>query len=365
MSFGIRSLKKKQENVKEKAQHKFVKNVLVGEDICVFLKAINFKEKGIPFQIIVENDLNLDLLLKKWSNTLSSVTNSELKELLKAKYPQLEIKGFANALFYKDSKFHEFGARTKNFELKIGEEYYTQGIYDIDLTSVFRDKYEMLASILSENTVKKIIVELEVTEPQDLVEVEHFKLHLSDYDTIGVETLYWSESPKKLFKLATLKEKLGEAFNQYSSEIELYAGLVVDFKYNLVKENEAFSELIDKLVFLPQSVTHEWGHFICMIKNDSILCQCILSSEEGFNEEDLAKKIRLMKRVIERVFDHLKIDETNEAIWFDENFWAEGQNDKQYFASNRNENLKMLGNFAPIMDDVIGAALEARGLLNL
>jgi hypothetical protein len=62
-------------------------------------------------------------------------------------------------------------------------------------------------------------------------------------------------------------------------------------------------------LFVPQSMTHEWGHFIVDIhsydskKNGHLINALILLHEEEPTSELMADKIKLCKRVFERVFN--------------------------------------------------------------
>jgi hypothetical protein len=71
-------------------------------------------------------------------------------------------------------------------------------------------------------------------------------------------------------------------------------------------------------------MTHEWGHFIVEFENfnhqsQEQLCNILfLIHEEEPQSEELASKIKLMKRVLDRVFPDIEKHITKEFIRFED-----------------------------------------------
>lgn len=88
-----------------------------------------------------------------------------------------------------------------------------------------------------------------------------------------------------------------------------------------------------KILFIPQSMTHEWGHFLVEFETFNYqqkeqLCHVLfLIHDEEPQSEDLAQKIKLMKRVLDRVFTDIEKHIKKEYIRFDEEMFVSGLKD--------------------------------------
>ena len=98
---------------------------------------------------------------------------------------------------------------------------------------------------------------------------------------------------------------------------------------------EATKELYPeaKTLFVPQSMTHEWGHFVLDIRPWDEERQChpvsalILLHEEEPTSEFMADKIKLAKRVLDRVFPDFEKHVRKEYIHASEDYFeAPGDN---------------------------------------
>jgi hypothetical protein len=134
----------------------------------------------------------------------------------------------------------------------------------------------------------------------------------------GAENIYLGRSPKKFLQLLSNKESLTADLIDFCSSVKVQAALSVTW----VLDKEIYPE--ERTLFIPQSMTHEWGHFIVEFEpyhhqSKTQLCHVLfLIHEEEPQTEDLGSKIKLMKRVIDRVFPDVEKHITKEFLRFDE-----------------------------------------------
>lgn len=327
--FGLRAFKALKQDSSTNEKRIYVRHLVVGEDFFAIKKLLRLQNKfgRENVKILSERMLSKEGLLSQWKCTPKLLRNKKALDNIIGLFPRLEIVPKESACaFYKDTKFHEFGGRAKSFELKAGEEYFTRPSADYRLDLFFSDEeWNHLDETLKEANLIKIIEKIEVTTPTDLVEKTNFIILTGENEKIECEKLYYFKSPKKLLKLVKNNEVLPDSFHEFASRIEEKAGLVVHFSFPNILHEKA------QTVFLPQSVTHEWGHFICdfeafdeFSKKQKATVLMILQDDEGGSEEELAKKIRLMKRVMERVYPEMGKMQYEEHIHYsDEMFLAE------------------------------------------
>ncbi len=351
--FGLRAFKKlKDENaVQEKKQH--FNHIVFGENYFAVLTYLKLKEKfgAGEVKLISENYIDKQSVLGEWKCSLNSIRNENIAKKLMEMKPQLEILPDTHRVkFYKDSKFHEFGARAKPFEIKEGEEFFQDTFFNIKLEGLFTDEqWNNLDETLKDGQLNKYLDRIELTEPKDLLEKTNYILHTGEYESIECENLYWCDSPKDFYKKVENKDKINDALGELCHSVEHRSAMAVHFEV----ESKVFDH--KGTVFLPQSVTHEWGHFICDFEDfdpatnkQNFTCLMFVNEDE-VNEEDLAKKIRLMKRVIERTMPEFAKVKHNEHIHYNremfiDNIKDELINDIEFDHSH----LKFVGIGAPI-----------------
>src|SRR5690606_22132240 len=114
----------------------------------------------------------------------------------------------------------------------------------------------------------------------------------------------------------------------------------------------------ERTLFIPQSMTHEWGHFIVEFQNYDFetktqLCHVlILIHDEEPQPEDLGQKIRLMKRVMDRVFPELDGALLKEYIRFDDEMFISNIKDQETEQISFDyPKLNFLGQATPLEED--------------
>jgi hypothetical protein len=347
--FGIRAFKKIQIE-KHNEKKSYVKHIVFGENsfaVLTFLK-LNKKYPG-EVKLITKNPFYKEELLKEWSCSLSSVRSESVAQGLLALNPRLEIfQNHTEVIFYKDAKFHKFGGRAKPHELKDGEAFFTKAPYQINLAGLFEESdLENLEEILKENQLNRILKEIKICTPEDLVEVANFKLYTGESESIHCEKLYFCESPKTFYSLINDKNTIPDSLQAFIAPITNQQGICV----NYICDKKVYEK--EGTVILPQSVTHEWGSFMLDFtkfdpeKNIQEFRALTFIGDDELQEDDLAKKIKLMNRVIERVLPEFGNAKVEQSIKYSSEYRISGINDDA-FDSIRNENVKFLGQASPL-----------------
>jgi hypothetical protein len=347
--FGIRAFKKVQKE-EHNEKRSYVKHVVFGENsfaVLTFLK-LNKKYPG-EVKLITKNPFYKEELLKEWSCSLNSVRSESVAQGLSSLNPRLEIfQNDTDVIFYKDAKFHKFGGRAKPHELKDGEAFFTKAPYQIKLSALFEeDDFNNLEELLKEHQLNRILKEIEVCTPEDLVEVTNFKLYSGESESFHCEKLYFCESPKTFYSLVNDKNTIPDNIQAYIAPITNQQGICV----NYICDKKIYDR--EGTVILPQSVTHEWGSFMLDFsqydpdKNIQEFSALTFIGDDELQEDDLAKKIKLMNRVIERVLPEFGNANVEQSIKYSSEYRISGINDEAY-NSIQGENIKFLGQASPL-----------------
>lgn len=329
--FGIRALKKVTTEDENSKKSQFVKHLVYGNNSYAIMTFIylNRKYPG-EVKLFSKNPLLKDDLIKEWNCSINTLRNENSKDLLSqisAKYEVLETDTVPR--FYKDTKLQPFGGRAKPHKLLTGEEYFSQKEYDFKAEAFFsEEEWNALDEIINEHAFHKYILEILIKTPEDLVEKKNFELKTGEFESFTCEKLYFTDSPKEFLSLVKNKNDLDDEVQAYCAGIEAHQGIVthITCKKEISKEVGTF--------VIPQSMTHEWGSFIVELAdynpetNSQELCVLSFVGENDIQEDDLAKKIKLMRRVVERVFPELSECESDQNIRFDEGFAFTGINDE-------------------------------------
>lgn len=366
--FGLRALKKVQDDDSSQNKREYIHHLVYGDNFYAALTYLKLIETygADKVKLVSQNTITQDSITGSWDCSLNTLRSETAAQYLMTQKPQLEILPFGGSnVFYKDTKFHKFTGRAKPHELKEDEAFYLEPFYQIKKEGLFTDEqWNSLDETLASATFEKYIHSIEVTKPEDLVEVTNFKIRTGESETLECETLYWCESPKTFYAKVENKDEISDGVAAYSTALEHRIGLTVHFKVDKkVYDGKG-------TVFLPQSVTHEWGHFIAdfsefdeLASSQEFSCMMFVNEDE-VNEEDLAKKIKLMKRVIERVFSEFGKGKYKERIQYDRSILINKTQDELY-KSTKQENIKFVGEGAPLeMENSNEYFYLARGILS-
>jgi hypothetical protein len=321
MSFGLLKHFKEQksgEHLKHNTQ--FIENVILGHDLGSILKLMHLKKHHTPetLRLITPRLLNKKWLLESYQFGVSQFRcENAVKEIYKTYFnarflPQKDL-----PQFYKDGKFHDFSGRAKPMPLSPGEEFFLTKGYRPDISSLFSEEdWENLDHILQQYSDLRIIEGIEKHQVQDLVNKEEWLVSFKDFKKITCENLFIYLSPKKFLAHLQHKERMTQELIELCSSVEIQGAISITWSL----KNEIHSS--DGTLFIPQSMTHDWGHFLVEFEEPNLCHALFLIHEAEPQSDDLASKIKLMKRVLDRVFPHFEENIHQEYIRFDDEMFV-------------------------------------------
>jgi hypothetical protein len=369
MAFGLlKHFKDARKANQEVTITRHAKHVIVGHDLGAVLKLIevrkNFPDDSV--KIVTNRPLSRQILIENYQFGVSTLRSSEAVEGIYRKHFGARIlPDSKEPSFYKDGKFHEFGSRAKPMELLAGEEFFAKKGHRLDVSSFFDEtSWNDLDTIINDALDVRIFESIEKSTPNDLVEKQEWTLTFKDFTKLTCENLYVSLSPKKFLSYLSNKESLTAELIDVCSAATTRGAISVTLMLNKEFSYEG------QTLFVPQSMTHEWGHFIVEFEHfdhraDQGLCHVLfLVHEEEPQSEDLAAKIKLMKRVLDRVFPDIEKHITKEYIRFDEEMFISDIKDQTAEQLGFDyPTLKFLGQAAPMSSAHAQEKFIARTLL--
>ena len=322
MSFNLRAFKDLKKDQKTKNPRRHFRHLILGHDLKAIMLLVELKAKfpDEAVHLMTPRLITKKTLIETYQNGVSTLRDENtVTEIYKSFFDFKCSKHSHEPLFYKDGKFHDFAGRAKSMELRDGEAFFKSMAYRFDISSLFKaDDWEKLDELLNEAQEVRVIDLVQKTEPQDLVDKNEWLLTTKDYNEISAENLYVTLAPGKFLSLIHDKSSITTELMDYLSSVKVLQGIQVSWELS----KELYAE--ERTLFIPQSMTHEWGHFILEFEayNHATKTQKLhvmfLIHEEEPQAEDLASKIRLMKRVIDRVFSDFEKHIKKEFILYSE-----------------------------------------------
>lgn len=370
MSFGLlKRFKDTKSGNTQNIPSKHYRHVIIGQDLGAVLKLLELKNKAPEesVRLITSRPLNRQSLIENYEYGISQLRSPEAVQEIYKKFHNAKILPQSKeASFYKDGKFHDFGGRAKSMDLRHGEEFFTHKGYKLELASLFSpEDWENLDQILKDYSEIRIFEGIEKTTPQDLVDKKEWSFSFKDFASATCENLYVSMSPKRFINYFHHKEKLTPEFIDVCTSVSVQAAISVTW----ILDKEIHAE--ERTLLIPQSMTHEWGHFIVEFetfnyqKKEQLCHALFLIHEEEPQSEDLAQKIKLMKRVLDRVFPNIEKHIKKEYIRFDdEMFISDVKDTSAEQLSFDYPTLKFLGQTAPMNGELTHEKFLSRTLLN-
>ncbi len=292
----ILKLKKDETKVEERV---YIQNLIVGSDI--FTASLFNKLSG-------ESKENIKVLsdAKFSEDNLNSLGPSCIRgeaniDLLKSFDGEHQVH---DSLFYKDMKFHKFNSRSKPMKLLWGEDYFTQKSVKVNEKKVLGlDNPKQLIKEINNSLYELRIASVEKLEATELIQKKEWAVHCTNGQVIECENLYWGETPYLFLKLLSNKKLLDNPTVEFLESTKTPCALYVQlfFEKELIDKNET--------LFFPLSFTHEWGHFIGdVITEESTQTARFVTyvDKDESSEEDISKKIRLLKKNLEKNFEQFK-----------------------------------------------------------
>jgi hypothetical protein len=370
MSFGLlKHFKDSKSGNTHNTTSKHYHHVILGQDLGAVLKLVDLRKNSPEesVRLISSRPLSRQALLENYEFGVSHLRSSGAVENIYRKFHDAKILPQSKeASFYKDGKFHDFGGRAKPMDLLAGEEFFTQKGYKIELSSLFSaDDWENLDLILEDHSEIRIFESIEKTTPEDLVDKKEWLLTFKDFAKATCENLYVSLSPKRFLSLIHHKESLTPELIDVCTSVNIQSAISVTW----VLDKEIYPE--EKTLLIPQSMTHEWGHFLVEFEGYNYsrkeqLCHVLfLIHEEEPQSEDLAQKIKLMKRVLDRVFPDVEKHIRKEYIRFDEEMFISGIKDSALEQLSFDyPSLRFLGQSGPLQAGLTQEKFLSRVLLS-
>lgn len=367
MSFGLlKHFKDRKKELRDQNDVSFITHVVLGSDIASVLKLLELRQKHATesIKLISPRPINKQLLLENYQYGVTQIRSEvAVTEIYKNHFDAKILPQKHDPQFYKDGKFHDFGGRAKPMDLKEGEDFFLSKGYRLDISSLFKaEDWQNLDQIISEHLDIRIVEGIEKTQVKDLVEKDEWLLTFKDFKQIACENLYSALSPKRFLNFLKNKEKMTSDVIDFCSSTKIQAAISITWFMKKEFHHE------ERTLFIPQSMTHEWGHFIVEFENTSEghLCHGLfLIHENEPQTEDLAQKIKLMKRVIERVFPDFEINIVKEYIRFDEEMFISDIKDNLIEQIGFDyPTLKFLGQVAPMKPEFTGEKFLVRALLS-
>lgn len=309
MSFGLSKLKK---HVEQRSERSYSRHLVVGEDVYALAMYQRLLETYGPEEVallgrVVENDEDYR------HKGPSSFRGQANLDLLKTIYPEANLTlDERPSIFLKEGTWREFGGRAKPEPLLFGEEYFTQPrILGADDLYPKLDLEEL--KLVGEKAHQVLLSKLERLTPEDLVENVHWRVTGVDGVHYECEHMYWAHSPAYFLELYGDKNKLSDELIELCESTQTSAQL----KVSLFFENP-ITELVETL-FIPQSYTHEWGHFIGEFNAEEngpgqwAEFTCFIDKDAS-SEEEISKKFRLLKKNIEKIAPDMSSTKVQEYL---------------------------------------------------
>lgn len=369
MSFGLlKHFKDSKSGAADKVSSKHYRHVIIGQDLGAVLKLVELR-KSFPdesVRLITSRPFNRQNLVENYEFGVSHLRSSAAVESIYRKFHDAKILPLSkDASFYKDGKFHDFGGRAKSMDLQSGEDFFISKGYKLELSSLFTSEdWENLDQILKDHSEIRMFESIEKITPDELVDKKEWRLSFKDFSILTAENLYVSLSPKKFLNFLQNKEQLTPELIDVCSSVKVQAAISVTWKLN----KEVYPE--EKTLFIPQSMTHEWGHFLVEFESYNFqrkeqLCHVLfLIHEEEPQSEDLAAKIKLMKRVLDRVFPDIEKHIAKEYIRFDEEMFISDIKDSAIEQMGFDyPTLRFVGQMSPMTADLSQEKFLSRVLL--
>jgi hypothetical protein len=321
LSFGIKSLKSHQHS-NEQISKKYFKTLLIGDDLAMILALMKLKHESLEgeLKLITTRLITKKDLIDRYQSSVSLLRSVEdLKKILEF-YPNFKTFTINQPTqFYKDGKWHEFSGRAKPVDLKEYEQLFLNHSLSIELEGLFSSEdWINFDQILEKYCEVRVIESCEKINATDLAEPQEWRVVFKDFSQIECQTLMTSVHPQKLLKISKQGQSLPDSITKFLSSLDSKVTISINWKL----KSHVMSE---GTYLIPQSMTHDWGHFIFEQKHfnshenlweASLL---IIWQEEEFSAEDVAQKIKLSKRVLDRVFHDFEKNIHTEQISVIEN----------------------------------------------
>lgn len=266
---------------------------IYGGDLSSILafRFLNEKYPDKKTRLIWPFEINKNNLLAGSSLLLRG---EESFKLLQESFPSIEFAlSEKTPHFYKDQKFRPFGGRAKSEPLQEFEDFFLKKKIEGNLGSGFLNGDSQLDELLAKR------------EERDLSELSYkddrWDILMTSGEVISAGQLIFGDSTDKFLKFFAQKTELDDEIFQVLS----LQSPIKPLFFRLKLDGEICEQR--ETLFLPQSFTHERGHFIGEFydvgedSSQELEFLCFLDGLEQ-SPEEMSKKFRLFKRILSRIF---------------------------------------------------------------
>ncbi|MCY4523916.1 MAG: hypothetical protein OXB84_04175, partial [Halobacteriovoraceae bacterium] len=258
-----------------------------------------------------------------------------------------------------EKKFRSFSGKYSSEKLLAAEDYFIHPRMDFNMEEIFtlRDKENFL-SLINSQLIRHEPVKIQRYIAEDSQNDVNFKVVHSG-GALTCNHLGWGYSLNAFFKICSDNRILGENIEYHAPIQEIHA-LYVRFKLK-----EPISEQKETL-FIPLSYTHPWGHFIGEFQNRDFEQEVefvTFLDKEQTNEDEVIKKIKILKRNLKKIYPDFKKLIQKESISLDEMFLD--SLDGLYPRISSLDYIDFIGQSAPVDQDHQNLSHLARGLASL
>jgi hypothetical protein len=279
-----------------------IQNLVVGGDVFSLATYQTLCEKYGRENVLLLNSrpILIDDLKIQGPSTLRGPANLSIFNHL---YPELKSTPLGyDSFFFKESRLHPFKGRAKPSTLLWGEEFFSTPRIDYD-------PFVLFPYLNDENFFESLNLQLDTI--LSISKTDYFEITTASGKNIQTLNLYFSEGPYQFCKLFSPKEKLSNEFLQFCEQTNSPLSLKIKFVFR-DKITEDLSTL-----FIPLSQTYEMGHFVGEFKNErshQIGNFIHFIDVADSSEEEIGKRIRLLKRNLEKIIPNFKKNKFKEYI---------------------------------------------------
>lgn len=368
MSFDLRSLKKE---TTEGLERHFKRHIVVGTDLFALELYRALKERHGANEVGLLGKRSEDAWALRPFGP-SRVRGESALKVAQALFPDREFRlNDRPSVFLKEGSFREFNSRSKSEPLKDGEDFFIEprleGVEDI-LPKITAEEFKLLQSEMLDSEIRFI----EKREPQDLLENAHWAFIGMNGMSFECEHAYYAHGPAQFLELYKNKKELSDELIEFCEAHQTPSELGLRF---VLTENIFQTE---GTLFIPLSYTHQWGHFIGEVKQvEGKICADFIHFIDKFesSEEELGKKIRLLKRQCEKICPNFEKSFIEEFVFLREcTPCLKFDNELEEKLSKELKKLHFVSIDAPLEqgsakessfeDSLLSVAGELRGVLN-
>lgn len=322
MAFGIKALRKKEQEKKE-YQQIFIDHLIVGDD---FYSALLFcyliKKHGLNKVLwISENPEDKNQIEDRWQH-FSFLNTSFIDE------------DFAHSLFYKDQEFKSFTGKSKPQKMseleerlkgKIISKSWEELILELDVVKEWNHFNELVKT----NRKQIKILKVEKGYSLNLVEAQKIVLSTAKNKQYLCEDIYWLGGIKKIRTLINRQEFSSdeiEVIETLAFKEKEIASFVIHYEHESAKD----LEILKKKVFIPVSQSQEEGYFIGDINEfHSSFFYHFPDGTEELNKELVTKRLKKLKRNLERILKVNIFNTAKESFYFSPKLFILNEKDQE------------------------------------